>query len=129
MLHVVDESLLPSHSKHEAAAKSAIAAHLAPLSSAEALGNSQEVIRGFGYSDISVSAAELKAEPIVLGIHRHKSRELFQGTTAERVVRYGTLPVLVVKRRRESCTAHPAGGRPLGTSSGDGIGGQNHSGR
>jgi len=44
-----------------------------------------------------VCAAEFKAELIVLGIHRHKTRELFQGTTAERVVRYGTLPVLVVK--------------------------------
>ena len=98
ILHVVDESLLEAITlQHEAAAKSAIAAQLAALPLAAALSISQEVIRGFDYCDISVSAAEFEAELIVLGIHRHKMRQLFQGTTAERVVRYGTLPVLVVK--------------------------------
>ena len=98
ILHIVDESLLESVTlQHEAAAKSAIAAQVAALPLAVDLSISQDVIRGFDFCDISVRATEFEAELIVLGIHRHKTRGLFQGTTAERVVRYGTLPVLVVK--------------------------------
>lgn len=98
ILHVVDESLLEAITlQHEAAAKEAIAAQVAALPLAAGLSISQDVIRGFDYCDISVRAAEFEAELVVLGIHRHKTRELFQGTTAERVVRYGTLSVLVVK--------------------------------
>lgn len=32
-----------------------------------------------------------------MGVHRYKTREMFRGTTAERVVRHGVHPVLVVK--------------------------------
>lgn len=98
IVHVVDESLLEAITlQHEATARSAIAAQVAALPSAAGLSISQEVVRGFEYSDILARAVDFEAELIVLGIHRHKTRELFQGTTAERVVRYGALPVLVVK--------------------------------
>lgn len=98
ILHVVDETLLEAITlQHEASARAAIAAQVAALPLAAGLSISQDVIRGCDYCDISVRAAEYEAELVVLGIHRHKTRELLQGTTAERVVRYGTLTVLVVK--------------------------------
>jgi universal stress protein E len=98
ILHVVDESLLEGITlQHEAAAKSAIAAQVAALPLAKSISVSQQVVRGFDYCDISAIGATSEADLIVLGTHRHKARELFQGTTAERVVRYGTVPVLVVK--------------------------------
>lgn len=98
VMHIVDDSLLDAIAlQHEAAARAAIAQQVALIPGAEGLSISQKVVRGVDYRDISVLAAELGADLIVLGIHRHSSRELFRGTTAERVIRLGTLPVLVVK--------------------------------
>jgi nucleotide-binding universal stress UspA family protein len=42
-------------------------------------------------------AQDWGAELIVLGIHRHAGLEMFRGTTADRVARFGHAPVLVVK--------------------------------
>jgi nucleotide-binding universal stress UspA family protein len=42
----------------------------------------------------------LEAELIILGMHREEAfNDLFRGTTAERVIRVGNLPVLLVKER------------------------------
>lgn len=57
----------------------------------------REVARGLDCCEIIRRAEEHGFDLIVLGIHRHKTRQMFQGTTAERVVRYGARPVLVVK--------------------------------
>lgn len=61
------------------------------------------IVQGQDYAEIIRRSAEIDADLIILGIHRHQSRELFRGTTAERVVRFGNLPVLVVR----SPTAKP----------------------
>lgn len=98
VMHILDDSLVDAvAAQHEAAARAVIAQQVALIPGAEGLSIAQKVVRGVDYRDISVLAAQLGADLIVLGIHRHSSRELFRSTTAERVIRLGTLPVLVVK--------------------------------
>lgn len=98
ILHVLDESLPESIlARHEEAARAAIDASISSLPLARDISFSTEIIRGRDYSDIIRRAFELPADLMVLGIHRHDTREMFRGTTAERIVRYGTQPVLVVK--------------------------------
>ena len=59
---------------------------------------------GRAYADILALAEQTEAEMIVLGIHRDDgSREMFRGTTVERVIRTGRAPTLLVKDR----VAHP----------------------
>ncbi len=53
---------------------------------------------GSDYQAILERAEAIEAGLIVLGIHRHQTRELFRGTTAERVIRFGQYPVLVVRQ-------------------------------
>jgi len=55
------------------------------------------VIRGLDFADILQAATDFGVDLVVLGIHRHATREMFQGTTAERIIRHGMQPVLVVK--------------------------------
>jgi len=98
VLNVIDETLAgPIARKHEEAAREALADQIAAAPGAKSIGVSQEVIRGVGYRDIMAQAEEWDADLIVLGIHRHTGREMFRGTTSERIVRYGSRPVLVVK--------------------------------
>jgi nucleotide-binding universal stress UspA family protein len=59
---------------------------------------STAIVQGQAYAEILQRSAEIKATLVILGIHRHQSRELFRGTTAERVVRFGNAPVLVVRK-------------------------------
>lgn len=65
---------------------------------------SKVIVQGQVYAEIIRRSAEIEADLIILGIHRHQSREIFRGTTAERVVRFGNTPVLVV--RRPTATAY-----------------------
>lgn len=60
------------------------------------ISTSTTILRGQPYAEIVKRATETGADLIVLGIHRSKSREMFRGTTAERVIRLGHTPVLVV---------------------------------
>lgn len=57
---------------------------------------STTIVRGQPYVEIVKRATEIGADLIVLGIHRSTGREMFRGTTAERVIRLGHKPVLVV---------------------------------
>jgi nucleotide-binding universal stress UspA family protein len=98
VFHVVDDSLPESIAlQHEEAAKAALQKQLQSLPMAKKTQISKEVVRGKDYADILRHAQKDGADLLVLGIHRHNVPELFQGTTAERVVRFGLLPVLVVK--------------------------------
>ena len=98
IVHVVDETFLEAITlKHEAAARAAIDEQLRSLLPAKDVAISTEVIRGHDFADILQAATDFGAELVVLGIHRHTTRGMFRGTTAERVVRHGSQPVLVVK--------------------------------
>ena len=57
---------------------------------------STTIVRGQPFVEIVKRATETGVDLIVLGIHRGKGREMFRGTTAERVIRLGHTPVLVV---------------------------------
>lgn len=98
VITVIEEMLLePSTRQSELFAKQALAAQLAIVPNGDGIEISQRVVVGLDYEDIIRRSVECDADLVVLGIHRHKTRELFRGTTAERVVRYGVRPVLVVK--------------------------------
>lgn len=98
IVHIVDETFLEAITlQHEAAAKAAIAEQLRSLPLATEVALATEVIRGLDFANILQAATDFGADLVVLGIHRHATREMFQGTTAERVIRHGRQPVLVVK--------------------------------
>ncbi|MEQ8824816.1 MAG: universal stress protein [Filomicrobium sp.] len=98
VLTVTEELFHPPTTQSNAAlAEKALAEQVAAIPDAGNLKITQRVDVGWDYEDIIRCSEEIGAELIVLGIHRHSRRELFQGTTAERVVRYGSCPVLVVK--------------------------------
>lgn len=74
------------------------------------------VLIGEPFVEIIRRSRKLKAELIVLGKHgRRPFRDLFIGTTAERVVRKGDVPVLVVQRK----PARPYRAPVLATELGD----------
>jgi nucleotide-binding universal stress UspA family protein len=100
ILHVVDTSL-PSRiaDRLHDDARAAIADHVAALADANSVPWDIIIVLGNDHKDIVEHAESLQADLIVLGIHRNESRELFRGTTAERVVRTGRRPVLMVKTR------------------------------
>ncbi|KUO57220.1 MAG: hypothetical protein APF80_04355 [Alphaproteobacteria bacterium BRH_c36] len=94
---VIDEMLLEaSTSKNKLLAEQALTAQLSAVPDGDGVRASQRVMVGLDYEDIIRRSVEFDADLVVLGIHRHKTKELFRGTTAERVVRYGVRPVLVV---------------------------------
>lgn len=98
VLTVIEEMFLEAKTHHNLSfASQALAAQIAAVPEVHDARISQRVIVGLDYEDIIRRSEEIEADLVVLGIHRHKARELFQGTTAERVVRYGGRPVLVVK--------------------------------
>jgi nucleotide-binding universal stress UspA family protein len=65
-----------------------------------ALDLTSEVLRGQPFVEIIRCARRIDAELVVLGRHgRRPIRDMFIGTTADRVIRKGDVPVLVVNRR------------------------------
>lgn len=91
VLHVLDEEL-PPESSRGAEAQSSVRMPMALGREA-----SIDVVSGSPALEIVSRDADL----IVLG--KHHEHPVFRGTTAERTIRYGSRPVLVVKNR-----AHPA---------------------
>ena len=83
--------------QYEASARTTIEQLLASLPSAAKVKPEIAIIRGHDHDEILRHAQETGAELIVLGITRHTTYELFRGTTAERIIRIGNLPVLLVK--------------------------------
>lgn len=95
---VVDDSLpRPVRDRHEEAARTAIDLQIRALPGAHDAIASVQILSGEDFIAILGYAESIKADLIVLGIHRHSTRMLFRGTTAERVIRFGRLPVLVVR--------------------------------
>lgn len=98
ILHVVDDAWPPKIiEQHEASAGRGIIDQIAALPASRDVKFSTSVVRGQDYRSIIRRSQEIEADLIVLGVHRSASRELFRGTTAERVLRLGRKPVLVVK--------------------------------
>ncbi len=98
VITVIEEMFLDgATSENVSLAKQSIASQLAGIPDAVGAQITQRVVVGLGYEDIIRRSKTINADLIVLGIHRHKTKELFRGTTAERVIRYGARPVLVVR--------------------------------
>jgi nucleotide-binding universal stress UspA family protein len=101
ILHIVDEDLsseIAERRKQEA--ETAIRDHLTSIMDIAGLDFAVQVVFGKDFVDILGQADEQDADLIVLGMHREgRLRDLFVGTTVERVARYGTRPVLVVRDR------------------------------
>ena len=98
VIHVVSDTVPASIAAHyEASARTTIEQLLASLPSAANVKPEIAIIHGHEYDAILRHAPETGAELIVLGITRHTTYELFRGTTAERIIRIGDLPVLLVK--------------------------------
>ena len=98
VLHVVDDDWPRKMvDEHEAIARRSLADQIAAAPSSKEIRVSTSIIRGEDYADILKRSEEARADLIVLGIHRHSMRDLFRGTTAERVIRFGRIPVLLVR--------------------------------
>lgn len=101
VVHVIDEDLPASVAdKQQRAAKASLRDHLASIAGAKDLEIAMTVDFGKDWTGILRQADAEESELIVLGLHRETGMEgLFRGTTVERVVRNGDVPVLVVKNR------------------------------
>lgn len=96
VVHVLD-SVWPDEEldRQEQAARDIIASHL-PSDLANTAKVTMTILRGQDYVEIVKRATDGAADVIVLGAHRNKILELFRGTTSERIIRLGHIPVLVV---------------------------------
>lgn len=100
VLHVVEEELPERIAKRRAAdARKLIATQLGNLAPAADLeATTVEIAFGTDYAAIIRRANELDAELTMLGIHRESPwRDVFLGSTIERVLRRGDTPILTVK--------------------------------
>ena len=101
ILHVVDEEL-PAHMadrQSEDAHRSLMRA-IAVLPASPAGSFEPRVVVGEHYQAVLAEAERVDADLIVIGQHRKDILlDLFRGSTGERIIRFGTRPVLVVKRR------------------------------
>lgn len=104
VVHVVDEDLPASLADaQENAARQAIHKHINELTSDNEPRISVEVVFGRTHADILEMSEKTEAEMIVLGMHReHAFKDMFHGTTVERIIRAGNVPVLLVKDRTSS---------------------------
>jgi len=101
VVHVVDEDLPASLADaQEKAAKQAIHKHIGGLTAGNGPHISIEVVFGRAYVDILEMSEKTEAEMIVLGMHREDAfKDMFRGTTVERIIRAGNVPTLLVKDR------------------------------
>ena len=100
VLHVVEEDY-PAHIANTLAmeAEGALKAQLRAMPEAEGVPWDVQVVRGHDYQAIIDAADRHEADLLLMGGRRTpKMRDLFLASTAQRVVRQATVPVLVVKR-------------------------------
>ena len=98
VIHIVSRTVPASIvEEYESSARTTIEQFLESLLPSAVVKPQISIISGYDDEEILCHAQETGAELIVLGITRHSSHELFCGTTAERVIRMGNLPVLLVK--------------------------------
>lgn len=101
---VVDEMFLEKATHdNQRLAEDTIRAQLESHAASSSARVKQKVIVGLDYEDILQRAEDIDADLIVLGPQRHEDPKLYKGSTAERVIRYGSRPALVVKDE----AAHP----------------------
>ncbi|MGF1624285.1 MAG: universal stress protein [Alphaproteobacteria bacterium] len=101
VVHVVDAQLPGRIVERQLEdAQAVISDHLASLPDSAKVSTEIAVLLGTDAEDIIRRAEETDADLVIVGVHRNEpSRRLFTGTTAERVIRKGTRPVLMVKDR------------------------------
>jgi nucleotide-binding universal stress UspA family protein len=98
VIHIVSDTVpVTVAEEREASARTTIEELLSSLPSAADVKPKVSIIRGHDHDEILRHTEETGAELIILGITRHTTFELFRGTTAERIIRTGNLPVLLVK--------------------------------
>ncbi len=101
VIHVIDDDLVASvaHAREEEALK-VIQGHIDKLKEDNAPRVSVEVAPGRAYAEILEKAEQTNTDLIILGMHREQAlKDMFRGTTVERIVRAGNVPVLLVKDR------------------------------
>jgi len=101
IVHVVDEDLPSSISDvQEKEAKQAIQEHIGSLTAGNGPHISIKVVFGRDYADILEMSEETEAGMIVLGMHREDAfKDMFRGTTVERIIRASNVPVLLVRNQ------------------------------
>lgn len=98
VLHVVDDAMPESIiATYEGAARDTLDQLLGTITDAASLKPTVTFMRGEGYREILLHAEQHDIDLIVLGITRHNMAALFTGTTAERIIRVGDIPVLMAK--------------------------------
>jgi len=99
--HVIDEDLPSALSDaQEDAAKHAIHEYVDKLAAGKRDRISIEVVCGRAHADILDMSEKAEADLVILGMHREDAfKDRFRGTTAERIIRAGGVPVLLVKDR------------------------------
>lgn len=97
VLHVVDEDLPAALADRQVEdARHVLRTALAAVP--ESVSREVRVVVGEHYQSIIAEAETLEVDLVVVGQHRKDILlDLFRGSTAERVVRFGTRPVLIVK--------------------------------
>ena len=97
--HVVDSDLPPLLADaQERAAQEVIQEHVDTFVTGGEPGPSIEVITGRPYVDILEISETAEADLVILGMHREDAiKDMFRGTTVERIIRAGDVPVLLVK--------------------------------
>lgn len=103
VVHVVDDAL-PSHlaTAQRAGAESLIRERVQALAGEKARPVTVDVVTGSASTEILRAAVAGSAELIVIGAHRGGKEGTLRGSTAERVIREGHHPVLVVRRAPEA---------------------------
>ncbi len=101
IVHVIDADLPASlaDAQGQAAAR-AIRDQIDAMAESGRPQVSVEVAFGRAHAVILEMSETIEADLIVLGVHREDAfKDMFRGTTAERVIRAGNVPVLLVKER------------------------------
>lgn len=101
VVHVVDEDLPALLADAQAsAARAAIRTHIDSLAGDNGADVAIKVVFGRPYVSILEISEDSDADLIVLGQHREDAfKDMFRGTTVERVIRAGNAPVLLVRDR------------------------------
>jgi nucleotide-binding universal stress UspA family protein len=98
IVHVVDDSYAGEAGEQlEMVAREKIRDQIAALNIQKEETCRTTVVRGHDYVEIIERAEAIGADLIILGTPRQSPRGLFRGTTAERIIHWGHIPVLVVR--------------------------------
>ncbi|MEO1019449.1 MAG: universal stress protein [Pseudomonadota bacterium] len=104
IVHVIDDDLPAALTDaQKTAAKELIERQTATIAQAKGADVEVEVISGRPYREILELSEKIEAEMIILGLHREDAlKDMFRGTTAERIIRATNIPVLLVKNAVEA---------------------------